>query len=164
MEECRRRVIQESSTAWGNLSADERKAFGLKAKQKNKQAKSMQRVAARRDEQIVQDAREEGTIVSIANECLVGGDMLPEYVPSSGYGAMGLGDDHFGLAEQTVKQQDEFFPGFVSTFSTRWRNQSGTLTSATPDVLSVKPYKMSCLVQFLIMIWCQNEVLSLTNK
>ena len=146
-QECRLRTLDESKNAWQLLSPEVKGEHREMAKACNANKRASQ-IVSNFECQLACADQEGELALAIENSIVRGGFLLPELLPGNGLGALGCGDWNFGVAEKDVKQADEFFPGFVKHFSSKWRNQCDGISGANSALVNMQDrYKLSCLDQ-----------------
>ena len=153
-DQCRRRCLQDAKVSWSQESDARKKHFGSIAKNENTQTLSRQ-ISLNLNSPIHQIAAQApntalSEFVAAESGVLCNGGHLPEIVCGGGIGCMGCGDEKYGLSVATVKKFEAETPSFVTTMSSRWRNETNGLSGENKDLKRMTgTLRLSCLEQCL---------------
>jgi len=150
-EQCRRRILQDARVSWSQESQARKEHFSTIAKNSNKQNHSRQ-IALNHDHQIATQTPNTALsdLVAAESGVLSNGEHLSEIMCDGGIGCMGCGDEKYGLAAATVKTSESETPSFVTTMSSRWRNETNGISGENKDLKhKTGTIRLSCLEQCL---------------
>ena len=159
-KDCSTRIWNECKERWnqgGAAQFDLRRKWSLAAKEINKVAKD-QLDNALCDIEDTHEDQIEDQLAKVDDEAdrLI----LCPYLQISheGSGVLGLGDDSFPLAIQTVDEYDSTHPSFVKTFAAKWRTRTHAQFSTDGITMPSGSTQLSCYETFGFCQQCLNGI------
>lgn len=161
-DQCRKRIMDEATAQW-NQRGSER----LKLEWKEK-ATAMNQLVARQCNSTVHHCQHNLPIASLEPTNLVM-DLEPFRMPDPatpharlgprGFGPCGIGDVNWALRQQIVEDADSSEPGFVRTYSAKWKERSGGIV-ASGKSMNASTQHLCCQEA---LGFCSKEILDWAN-
>lgn len=149
-KDCSTRIWNECKERWnqgGSAQVELRRKWSLAAKEINKMAKDQRNSElCPIDAAPADQVENEEQITQVDDDGLV----LCPYLQVSheGSGVLGLGDESFPLAVQTVAEYDAAHKGFVKTFAAKWRTRTHAQFSTDGINIPSGSTQLSCYETF----------------
>lgn len=152
-EECRRRIMVECQQQWNDQSDEGirlRTVFSEKAREQNNKTKDEVSLVSKHLGELGLETPCRADVTSLVMSS--NNDNTKQLVPlspSGGIGAMGVGDQEFGISKSLVEQADSATKGFVKHYNSSWRACTGGVCGENKDLQQARGViRLSCLDQF----------------